>query len=170
MITADHCCICLKSQLCLRAIDLSRDIADDVIAPDQGVAAIFLAPYKRDALSVIDEAYTDFTDPLALRRALKERFIKYKAKFVIQIAKLNAHDSAVSLHESLLEMMLLAGSSIDDSQRILILTAADGRQYTAMEPSNDTIVSHIKYDNAVSILRHWDTRSFSTRDHKARNF
>lgn len=79
-ITADIRGICLKSQLFGRALDLTKGIADDVIASDQGIAAIVDARNKRNALSVVNEIYAYFIDILALHRRSKEGFKNCKTR------------------------------------------------------------------------------------------
>ena len=57
-------------------------------------------------------------------------------RFSAQVAKLNTHGKVSSLHDSLLEMVLLAGSSVDDSQRIPVLSSMGGPERATMEQNN----------------------------------
>lgn len=67
-----------------------------------------------------NEARAKFTDLHGLRRGSIEDFKKSEASFAGRLSKLNAHGTAVSLHESLLAMMVLTGYFIDDSPGIQI--------------------------------------------------
>lgn len=91
-----------------------------------------------------------------------------KASFAAKVAKLNAHGSAVSLHEPLLSMMLLAGLFIDVSQRISILSAASRRQIIITERSRDTVVSQTEQEDFTSVLCPCDTKSLFTSNYTAR--
>ena len=114
------------------------------------------AVYKRDALSFVNEVYADFTQLLGLRRGANETFKDYEARFSAQVGKLNAHGPAASLHESLLGMMLLAGSSVDDAQRIPILSSVGGRESVTLEQDSDSVIAQIKYEDVASVLRQCD--------------
>lgn len=76
--------------------------------------AIVEAVHKSDALSVVNEVYADFKVLLEIHLGANDRFTNYKACFHAQTSKRNAHGKAASLFESLLGMMLLTGSSIND--------------------------------------------------------
>lgn len=118
--------------------------------------AIVEAVYKRDALSVVNEVYDDFKELLHFRRGPNESFQNYEARFSAQVAKLNGHGKAASLHESLLGLMLLAGSLIDDSKRFSILSSVDGRECVTLERHSDSVLSQMKYEDVAPVLRQCD--------------
>lgn len=138
-----------------------KGIADDVLPFDQGVAAIVVAANERDALSVVNEVYKDFSDVLSTNWEGNESFKNYEACFAAQFSKLPAHGNCASLHELIIGMMLLEGSAIDYPQGIPILSATGSCQSASVNQNAEEILFVITYESVASMIRQCDLNSSS---------
>lgn len=89
---------------------MTKDISDEVITYSDGVAATVAAIYKRGVLSVVNEVYKDSIYLLSVKRIATKSFKNFEARFAAQVFKLSTHGQSTFTHESLLAMVLLAGS------------------------------------------------------------
>lgn len=119
--------------------------------------------YKRDALKLVTEIYQDFTSLLSTLRGNNELYRSYESRFNARKAKLATHGTDLSLHESVLAVMLLSNAGIDDAHRIQISALAVGKIGVDQSMSKDQIIKSIKYETMASILRRCDTASGQRR-------
>ena len=107
----------LHSHLYGRAKDLCKEIPFSVIASNDGVEKISKSLYKKDALIIVSNAYSDFQNLLSTERGNNESFRNFESRFAAAIAKMKSHSSK-ALSESLTAFMLLSNSNFDAHQRI----------------------------------------------------
>lgn len=110
------------------------------------------AIHIRDSLSVTSSVYNDFNDLLSSKRKTHESYQAYEAKFATQVAKYHAHGKPLAIHESILAMMLLSGSNIDDGQRIPILSSASSNDAIYSTDTDADIVVRFTYEKVRDIL------------------
>lgn len=139
-----------------RFVDSTRGITDEQLFSDDGVQHIVDPIYEPDALSVLNDVYWDFKDLPSIRPSALGSFRSYEPRFAAQIARSTAHIDSIIIHESLLTMILLSVSNVDDAQPVPILSAAGGRSAVSNNDSNEKIMSTIKYEDIASVLRQYD--------------
>lgn len=150
--------ICLKSQLFGCAYDLCSSISDDDIASDFCAQKIIPAIYIRDSLSVTSQVYNDLNQLRSVKRNATDSYKSYEDTFASQVAKFSAHVNELMIHESLLAMMLMSGSNIDDAQRIQILLSASSKTVISSTATVAAILTAITYEKVASILRQCDCK------------
>lgn len=149
--------VCLKSHLYGRAKDLCSGITDAQLVGEESVALIVGAIYKRDALSVVSEAYKTFNLLLNTRRGNSENMKKFESRFSAQVAKFNSISNTTKLPDCLTALMLLSNASIDDAQRVSILAAASlSDENLGAQSSNDQYLSAVTYSSVASVIKQCD--------------
>lgn len=71
----------------------------------------------------------------------------------------DAHSTTLALHQSILAMMILSGSKIDETQRIPILSPAASGSLNTSSDNNDAFFTQITYEKFASALRQCDKNS-----------
>ena len=79
--------------------------------------------YKKDALTIVSNAYSDFQNLLSTKRGINESFRNFESRFAAAIAKMKSHSSE-ALTESLTAFMILSNSNVDANQQISDLSSA----------------------------------------------
>ena len=101
----------LHSHLYGRAKDLCKEIPFSVISSNDGVDKICKSVYKKDALTIFSNAYSDFQKLSSTKRGNNESFRNFESRFVAAIAKMN-FSSSKALLGSLTAFMLLSNSYV----------------------------------------------------------
>lgn len=163
-------CIILHFQPFERARDLCKGVPDSVIKSEDGAEAIVKAIYKRDALTVVSEVYQNFVAVFDTTRDWTETFKSFESLFDAQLPKFNASSPTTKLPHALTELMLLANSALDSSQRVCLNAAASPTDGTISEnATTDQFLDTVSYSTVVSLLgqceqtRSSDTESSSTK-------
>ena len=115
--------IMLHSRLYGRAKDLCKEIPFPEISSADVVSKICKRLYRKDALTAVSNAYSDFRNPLLTNRGNNESFRHFESWFAASIAKMKSNSSN-AFPESLMAFMLLSDNNIDADQRISILSSA----------------------------------------------
>ena len=130
------------------------------IDSDDGVDKICKALHKKDALSVVSNAYSEFLTLLSTKRGTSESYQNFESRFAAAVSILNSHASN-TLPESFRAFMLLANSGVDTNQRISILAAATPLVTTVMSNMTDQqLLDSIEYEPISSVLRQCDKPNF----------
>ena len=109
--------------------------------------------HKKDALSVVSNAYSEVLTLFSRKRGNSESYQNFESKFSAEVSKLNSH-ALNTLPESFRAFMLLAYSSVDTNQHISILAATTPLVTTAMSNMTDQqLLDSIEYDPTASVLR-----------------
>lgn len=116
------------------------------------------AIHERKHLSIITDIFTDFTVLLEIRLSAKESFKNFESWFPTRSANLLRQDKTLKSDESLMDLLLLAQSGVQDSQRISLLRATSNNQrsQTTQSESSRGHVLKIKYDSITYVLRQFD--------------
>ena len=112
--------IVLQSHLYGWAKDLCKEIPFAEISSANGVDKTCNCLYKKDDLTVVSNAYSDFQNLLLIKRGNNEDFRNFESRFAAAAAKMKSHSSN-ALPESLTAFTLLSNSNVDANQRISIL-------------------------------------------------
>lgn len=129
--------ICLKSELYGRAKDICAGIKEDILLTVNGVKNIVDYTLRRDALSVVSEAYRIFNELVNCRRCTSETKNNYESQFAAQIAKFNEIRDIFKLHEGITALMLLKNSAMHYSQLVSVMAAtASNDPKLGSHPSN----------------------------------
>ena len=83
----------LNSHLFGRAKDLWKDIPFSEIESDDGFDKIGKALHKKDALSVVSNAYSDFLTLLSTKRGTSENYQNFEYGFAAAASEPNSHAS-----------------------------------------------------------------------------
>ena len=154
----------MQSHLYGRAKDLCKEILFNKITSEDGVDKICKALYKKDALTIVSNAYSDFQNLVSTKRGNNESFRNFESRFTASIAKMKSHSSNALL-ESLTDFMLLSNSNNDANQRISILASATSHNDVSASPlTNEQLIDSVKYDPIASVLRQCDSRKTSSTD------
>ena len=146
----------LQSHLYGRAKDMWKHIPFNEIASADGVDKVYRTLHKKDSLTVVSNAYSDFQNLLLTKRGHNENFQNFESRFAAAIAKMKSNRSR-TLPESLTLSMLLSNSNIDANQRILILSAATSHSNNSKATTtNEDLMDSVKCDATASILRQCD--------------
>ena len=81
----------LQSNLYGRAKDLCKDTRFDEIEFEDGVDRICKTLHKKDALTFVSNAYSDFQNLLPTKRGCNENFQNFESLFTASIAKMKSH-------------------------------------------------------------------------------
>lgn len=137
--------IFLKEKLLDSDIYLCSDISEAVSEYETGVAVILAAFYKRDALSVVIEIFQDSTDLMPLLRDSNDAlsFFCCESCEVYRTWTIRPPARVYFCTDD------FYGSSIDDADRITILSVAGGRQNVNTEATSYRIVPMIEYEEAT---------------------
>ena len=96
--------IMLQSHLYGRAKHLCKDLLFEEVKSGAGVEKICKTLYKKDALTAVSNAYSDFKNLLLTKRGSYENFLNFESRFAAAIAKMKSHGST-KLPESLTAFM-----------------------------------------------------------------
>ena len=113
--------IMLPAQLYGRAKNLCRTIDKSIIQSSSGVDEILKIIYKRDALAVVSDVYTDFMQLIMIKLGTNESFKNYESRFASQLAKFHSNSDTVALSDALSAFILLANANIENNQRLAIV-------------------------------------------------
>ena len=113
----------LHSHLYRRAKDLCTGIPFSKLESDDGVDKICKALYKKDAVSVVSNTYSEFLTLVSTKQGTSESYQNFESRFAAAFSKLSCHALSIQA-ESFRDFMLLANSGIDANQRISVLAAA----------------------------------------------
>ncbi len=154
--------ICLKSQLFGRAKDLCAGITSDQLNGIEGVNRIVNAIYKRDALSVVSEAYKSFNQLWNTKRTDTESMKSFEQRFAACVSKFNAISETTRLPECLTALMLLSNAVVEDSQRVSVLAAASPNEpQLGQQATNDQFLSAVTYQSVASVIKQCDNNHSS---------
>lgn len=101
------CGVILKSQLFGRAKILCDVIDHTILRSEDRMAEIAGKTYKGDALSICNEAFTDFTSLLSTKRSNTDIFPSFQLRFNASVTMLNSNCSAVAIPETLTAWLLV---------------------------------------------------------------
>lgn len=87
----------------------------------------------------------NFNDNLSIKRKPDGSYINYETKFVGQVAKYYVHGAKFAILWTILPMMLLSGSIIDESPRIQILSSTASSSVMTSSDNDDAILRQITY-------------------------
>lgn len=96
--------------------------------------------------------------------------MQYEATFSAQVANYHSHGKVLVIFESIMAIMLLAGSNLDDIKRIPIVTNESPSKPVGDTDTDFDIVSRLKYDLVASILRKRDNKNNLFSNNNAKLF
>lgn len=148
----------LQSQLYGRALDLCKGIPDTDIQSDKGSVAILRAVYNRSSLLVLIEVYENFISHLNTKFFPTKTFKNFESNFDAQVSKFNVSSDAAKIPNSRTAFMLLANSSVEESQRVPVLSPSSPSNPSLEDTATNTdqFLSSISYTIVASVLRQCD--------------
>lgn len=149
----------LKSKMFGRAYDVCSTISNEMIGYKEGVDDFVSKVHVRVTRSIKDAVYQDFNDLLSIKLKSKESYHKYEPKFTAKIEKIHHHGITLAINQSILAMMLLSESNIDEVKQIQILSSATSGSVVTSSDNDDAIVTQITYENVASVLPQCDNNS-----------
>lgn len=157
--------IVLKSQLYGQAADQCCEISKEQLRSADGVNLIVNAVYRRDFMSVISEAFDDFSTLLNTRRGQTESLKSFETRFSAAVSKFNSFSSTTKLPQCITALLLLNNAGIEHSQRVSALSAAapNGASFTA-QSTNDEFLSVVTYNQVSGIVKQCEKANRSPPD------
>lgn len=80
--------VVLKAQLFGRAKDMTAIVTTNQLVGDEGLNHLLKAIYKRDALTLVNETYTQFNQLCNLQRGPTETMKSFEMRFSAQVSKI----------------------------------------------------------------------------------
>lgn len=136
--------IVLKSQLYGQASKQCAVVTKEQLRSKNGVNLIINAIYRRDFMSVILEAYENFSALINLRRDPAESLRTFETRYSAAVAKFNFFSSTKKLLQCITSLVLLNNASIEHSQRVSALSAA--------APTGTAFSDKASTDNFLKVL------------------
>lgn len=116
--------IIFQSQLFKRAIDFCKKVPTATIQSAQDALAIAKAIHKVDPLSTISDTFQKFSTVLHTIRGNTESLRNFESRFEANICSYKSAASGAKLPGALTAFILLSNANLEDTQRVLILSAA----------------------------------------------
>lgn len=145
-----------------------------------GLSIITDCLYKRNALSVVSEAFRLFNQLLNTKRFPKESMKNIENRFSAEVTRFNSLSVTTKLPECLTPLLLLSNAHVSGNQRITFLAAATPHNPELnSSSSNDDFLKCVKYSSVSSVVKHRDvekepdhalTITASNARHKIRSF
>lgn len=112
---------------------------------------------QRDALSVLNEAYSALLQLRNTGRNNSETMENFESRFSAQVAKFNSITKTTKFPECIAALMLLSSFAINDSQRVSVMAAAaSSDENLTSQSSNDQFLSSIIYQPIPSVIKQCD--------------
>lgn len=162
-INKTQCGTLLLAQLSSRAIDRTSGLSKDDVKSDGGADMLVAAIYKNNLLSTRMGALANMSELHNMRRKSNEHYRKFEARLSAQASKIASHDNKISVHPSILTMMLLNQAGIDDWQHVSILSFGGATESSGPEATTDDMIKPLPSGAVSGVIRQLNLRSNANR-------
>lgn len=115
--------VVLQSQLFGRAQDIGSKVSDEDITSPNGALILAKAICKKDRLSLTTSISEELEKLVHTKRDHHEKLRNFESRFDAQVCRMHHLCCKKILPESILALLLMANSNVENSQRVSVLDA-----------------------------------------------